>query len=114
MIGRPCHLMNHRLTINMEYICTYHTRIIMSSTDTLIVTSDTDFATLMRVAEGMSYNHDHFDICARGRNVQRGFEIVNMLIQRKRTADVHHNYSSIEYNERKVLQMQWVITSPPR
>ena len=83
------------------------------SADTLIVTADTDFATLMRVAEGMSYNHDQFDVCARGRNVQRGFEIVNMLISRDRTRqeDVEHKYDSIEYNGRKVLQMQWTVTS---
>ena len=83
------------------------------TSDTLIVTADTEFATLMRVAEGMSYNHDQFDICARGRNVQRGFEIVNMLINRGRTTKhlIVHEYGTIEYNDRKVLQMRWIITS---
>lgn len=105
--------MSHPLTIEREYLFSVPTNTTMSdrSSDTLIVTADTDFATLMRVAEGMSYNHEQFDICARGRNVQRGFEIVSMLIQRKRTHAVHHNYSTIEYNSRKVPQLQWVVVS---
>ena len=105
--------MSHPLTIEREYLFSAPTNTTMTdrSSDTLIVTADTDFATLMRVAEGMSYNHEQFDICARGRNVQRGFEIVNMLIQRERAGSIHHNYSTIEYNTRKGPQLQWVIVS---
>ena len=92
---------------------TYQHNMAGRSSDTLIVTADTEFATLMRVAEGMSYNHDQFDICARGRNIQRGFEIVNMLINRGRTVMqlIVHEYDMVQYNDRNVHQMKWVITS---
>jgi len=79
--------------------------------EVLRVTQDADFGTLMRVAEGMSYNHHVFEICARGRNVQKGFEIVHMLMKRGRVENLHHNYTDVTYNGRSVLQLQWVIVT---
>ena len=77
--------------------------------EVLRVTQDADFGTLMRVAEGMSYNHRVFEICARGRNIQKGFEIVRMLMRRERVRDVHHHYADVTYNGRDVFQLQWII-----
>ena len=87
------------------------TNTMSSEIEVLRVTQDSDFGTLMRVAEGMSYNHRVFEICARGKNIQKGFEIVRMLMRRKRVHNVHHHYTDVPYNGRDIFQLQWIIVT---
>ena len=82
-----------------------------SELEVLRVTQDSDFGTLMRVAEGMSYNHRVFEICARGKNIQKGFEIVRMLMRRERVRDVHHHYTDVSFNGRDSVQRQGMIVT---
>jgi hypothetical protein len=84
----------------------------MEKTDTLVVTQDANFSTLIRIAEGMSYNHETYYVSARGKNVQRGFEIVFILRNRGRAPEIAHRYEHVEYEGKMIMQFVWVITAP--
>ena len=52
--------------------------------NTLLISKKLDFSHLMRIAEGMSYNHDEVVIKARGKQIQRAGEVAVMLKSRGR------------------------------
>lgn len=52
--------------------------------NTLLVSKTLQFPQLMRIAEGMSYNHETVVIKARGKQIQRAVEVAIMLQERGR------------------------------
>lgn len=64
--------------------------------NTLLVSKKLEFSHLMRIAEGMSYNHDTVVIKARGKQIQRAVEVAVMLQERGRGSIGHTEYGSEE------------------
>ena len=52
--------------------------------NTLLVSKRLDFPHLMRIAEGISYNHNTVVIKARGKQIQRAVEVAVMMQRRGR------------------------------
>lgn len=58
--------------------------------DVLVVTSNGEFNTLVRVAEAMSYKYRTFTVSAHGRQIQRSAEVLAVLSKRRSlTARAH-------------------------
>lgn len=79
--------------------------------ETLIVAPNLSFQSLIRVAEGMSYKQDVFCISARGKQIQRGAEIVALLFERRRIREAKHNYGHIHMGDKKITVLRWTLMS---
>lgn len=77
--------------------------------NTLLISKSLDFPHLMRIAEGMSYNHDAVVIKARGKQIQRAVEVAIMLQERGRGEVTETKYGS-EQGEVHIPSIQINIT----
>ena len=79
--------------------------------ETLIVSRKLNFNSLVKVAEGMSYHKDTWEICARGKQIQRGAEVVSILYEKGRIKDINHIYGHILIDDKRVPTLKWTVTS---
>ena len=79
--------------------------------ENLIVSQKLPFSSLVKVAEGMSYNKDSFRISARGKQIQRGVEVMSILYEKGRVDEVTHEYGNILIDGNRVPTLNWVVTS---
>ena len=80
--------------------------------ETLIVSSKVPFSSLVKVGEGMSYNQTVFKVSARGKQIQRAFEIISILHDKERVGEIVHDYGSIDIEGKRVPTMDWTVTPP--
>ena len=75
------------------------------------MSSKLSFSTLVKVAEGMSHHQDKFTMSARGKQIQRGVEVLTILEEKGRLSGVEHEYGHISIDGKRVPTLVWVITS---
>lgn len=77
----------------------------------VFVSSQAPFGNLMKVSEGMSYNNDQFQICARGKQIQRLFDVLTLLVNRERVSNTEFEFSYTSEGTKHIPELTVTCTS---